>query len=264
MIDNLKGLAATLALALLCLLSGVSRASLGTNFTDQWWNPNESGWGISVLQQYDTLFVDVFVYGQDGRPTWYTAAVYFHPQVTGTVFSGDLYATTGPWFGGFFNPAFTTERRVGTLQFSAQSTDFATLTYSVDGVVVTKAIQRQLWTYEDFTGSYYGGLVYDQTSCANAADNGHVEQFGPFQINHPVDNSFTLNVQSNFGNCTVSGRYSQLGHMGTVEGTYACTFGSSGSITLYELERTSSGMTGRFFGQNNACNLSGTLGGVER
>jgi hypothetical protein len=30
------------------------------------------------------------------------------------------------------------------------------------------------------------------------------------------------------------------------------------------MERTGPGMTGRFFGQNNACNVAGTFGGVER
>jgi hypothetical protein len=247
-----------------CLVAAPASASLGTNFSDQWWNPNESGWGASVLQQYDTLFIELFVYAPDGRPTWYTAAAYHQPQSGRTLFSGDLYETSGPWFGAFFDAAAVGKRRVGTLQFDAASTDFATLTYTVDNVAVTKQVQRQLWTYEDFTGSYYGGLVYDQSSCANAADNGHVEELGPFQIDHPGNNTFTLALQSNFGNCTIVGNYSQLGHMGTVDANYSCSYGISGTMTLYELERTSAGMTGRFIADNNACLASGTLGGVER
>jgi hypothetical protein len=35
-------------------------------------------------------------------------------------------------------------------------------------------------------------------------------------------------------------------------------------MTLHELERTSSGMTGRLVAQNNACQVSGTIGGVQR
>jgi hypothetical protein len=97
-----------------------------------------------------------------------------------------------------------------------------------------------------------------------ASDNGHVEEFGAFQIDHPATNAFTLSLQSNFGNCTVTGNYSQLGHMGTVDANYACSYGINGTMTLYELERTSSGMTGRFIAQNNACQVAGTLGGVER
>jgi len=242
-----------------------ARASLGTDFSDQWWNPSESGWGASVLQQYDTLFIDLFVYDQGTRPTWFTAAAFYQPDSGRTLFVGDLYvSTTGPWFAGFFNPAGVMQRKVGTLQFDATSTDFATLTYTVDGVVVTKAVQRQLWAYEDFTGSYYGGFVYDQSDCVNPSDNGHVEELGAFQINHPVDNSFTLTLQSQFGNCTAVGNYSQLGHMGTVDASYSCTYGVTGTMTLYELERTGPGMTGRFVADNNLCFAAGKLGGVER
>ena len=264
--SSFRKLVAALAAAALFVLALPSHASLGTNFSDQWWNPSESGWGVSVLQQYDTLFVDVFVYAPDGRPTWYTAAASLQPQSGRTLFSGDLYVTSGPWFGAFWNPAAYGAAKVGTLQFDASSadTDFATLTYSVNGIVVTKSVQRQLWTYENFTGSYYGGLVYDQFNCTNAANNGHFEELGAFQIDHPGNNTFTLALQSNFGNCTVGGDYSQRGHMGTVAASYACTYGVSGTMTLFELERTGSGMTGRFVAENNACSVAGKLGGVER
>ncbi|MEO8537352.1 MAG: hypothetical protein ABI533_07480 [Betaproteobacteria bacterium] len=261
---SLRLLVMSLVTALACAFAVPSHASFGTNFSDQWWNPNESGWGASVLQQDDTIFVDLFVYGTDGRPTWFTAAAYYQPQSGRSLFTGDLYATTGPWFGAFFNPAAVTVRKVGTLQFDATSTDFATLTYSVDGVVVVKSVQRQLFTYEDFTGSYYGGLIYDQSGCVNAVNNGHVEELGPFQINHAANHTFTLALQSNFGNCSISGNYTQLGHMGTVNSNYTCDGGLVGTITLYELERTGTGMTGRFVGDNNACHVSGSLGGVQR
>ena len=29
-----------------------------TNYSDQWWNAGESGWGASALQQGDTIFFD--------------------------------------------------------------------------------------------------------------------------------------------------------------------------------------------------------------
>jgi hypothetical protein len=47
----------------------------------------------------------------DGKPVWYTAAVYFQPQSGRSLFSGDLYVASGPWFGAFFNPAAFTARR---------------------------------------------------------------------------------------------------------------------------------------------------------
>src|SRR4029079_9017781 len=142
--QSLRMLAAAFATAALCSFAQPASASQGTNFSDQWWNPSESGWGASLLQQYDTLFVDLFVYASDGRPQWYTAAIYHQAQSGRSLFTGDLYVAAGPWFGAFWNPAAFTARKVGTMQFGASSTDFATLTYSVDGIVVSKAVQRQL------------------------------------------------------------------------------------------------------------------------
>jgi hypothetical protein len=49
-----------------------------------------------------------------------------------------------------------------------------------------------------------------------------------------------------------------------VNTNYSCTYGINGTMTLYELERTGTGMTGRLVANNNACSASGSLGGVER
>ena len=68
---------ATLLLFAASVAAMPARAALGTNFSDQWWNPNESGWGASVMQQYDTLFIEIFVYDQNLQPTWFFAAAFF-------------------------------------------------------------------------------------------------------------------------------------------------------------------------------------------
>src|SRR4051794_21695719 len=145
--------------AIVLLATSFAHAASTTNFSDQWWDPSESGWGASVLQQRDVLFIDLFVYGTDGRPTWFTAAAYLQPSPGAgrVLFIGDLYLTNGPYFGGAFNPAAVSNRRVGTLTFDASSTDNAALAYTVDNVVVTKNVTRQLWAFEDFSGAYYGG-----------------------------------------------------------------------------------------------------------
>ena len=253
-------------LILTACLSFGAKAATTTNFSDQWWNPNESGWGASVLQQRDVLFVDLFVYAADGRPTWFTAAAYY--TTTGpaghVVFVGDLYVTSGPYFAlGTFDPAQVASRRVGTLTFDADSSDTATLAYSVDGLIVTKSVTRQLWTYEDFTGSYNGGLVYDLASCANPANNGHVEELGTILISHTGNTSFAMTTQAS-QTCNWNGAYSQLGHMGTVRGTFSCNTGIQGTFTALELEKNINGMTGRFVAADQFCQLSGHFGGVLR
>ena len=243
-----------------------AHAATTTNFSDQWWNPNESGWGASVLQQRDVLFIDLFVYGADGRPTWFTAAAYYTTTTSAghVVFVGDLYVSSGPYFAlGAFNPAQVVSRRVGTLTFDADSSDTATLSYSVDGLNVTKSVTRQLWAYEDFTGSYNGGLVYDLSSCANPANNGHVEELGTILISHSGNTAFAMTTQSN-QTCNWNGTYSQLGHVGTVRGTFTCSTGIQGTFTAFELERSISGITGRFVAADQFCQVNGHFGGVAR
>ena len=241
-------------------------AASTTNFSDQWWNANESGWGASFLQQGDIIFIDLFVYGADSKPTWFTAPVYFQGTTASghLIFTGNLYATTGPYFGGAFNPAAVFEQTVGTLTFDASSVDTGTLTYTVDGVGVTKSITRQLWKYEDFTGNYYGGVIYDLSQCANPANNGHVEDLGTLSINHSANNTITMAAQINASACVFVATYSQAGHMGTMQGSYSCTNGITGSFTAYEMEKNISGMTGRVNGQNNFCTFSGYFGGLLR
>jgi hypothetical protein len=252
--------------ALVLVVAPLARAASTTNFSDQWWDPSESGWGASVLQQRDVLFIDVFVYGADGRPTWFTAAAYLQPSPGAgrVLFVGDLYLTNGPYYGGAFNPAAVTNRRVGTLTFDASSTDTAALAYSVDGVLVTKNVTRQLWAFEDFSGAYYGGFTYQLSQCANPANNGAVEDLGAVQITHTGNTSFTMVTQSAATTCTWNGTYGQAGHMGNASGSFSCGNGIAGSFTAYELERSLGGFTGRFVAVDQFCHLDGRLGGVRR
>jgi hypothetical protein len=261
-----QGLAAV-AIAVFVQFAPLANAASTTNFSDQWWNPNESGWGASFLQQGDIIFIDLFVYGTDGRPTWFTAAANYQGE-TGQghlIFTGALYITNGPFFGGPFNPNNVGYRQVGTLTFDASGVDTGTLTYSVDGIPVSKSVTRQLWEYEDFTGSYYGGLIYDLSGCANPADNGHVEDLGTLNINHAANNSITMATQTSLGTCNYAATYSQAGHMGTMQGTFSCNNGIGGTFTAFEMEKTISGMTGRFTARDNFCSsVAGHLGGILR
>ena len=146
------------------LIAPASIATSTTNYSDQWWNAAESGWGASALQQGDTIFFDIFVYGAQSQRTWFIGvAVYQATTAQGhQIFSGDLNATTGPYYrAGSFNPNAVTRTRVGTLTFEADSVDTATLTYRVSGVTVTKSVRRQSWKTENIASSYYGGLIYN-------------------------------------------------------------------------------------------------------
>lgn len=146
----------------------VSISSRAATMSDLWWNSNESGWGVNIIQQQDIVFLTLFVYTPSGQPTWYVgpATTLVSSSSTQRTFTGGLYATTGPWFGAFFNPNAVGVRQVGNVTFTATSPVRGTLTYTVDGVTVTKAIQRQTWRHINLGGTYYGAMdVLDNTGC---------------------------------------------------------------------------------------------------
>ena len=76
---------------------GAAHAASTTNFSDQWWVPTESGWGAAVLRQASTLFVNLMVYGADGKPTWFVVAssLQHNPPAGHSVCLGDL--ATSRW-----------------------------------------------------------------------------------------------------------------------------------------------------------------------
>lgn len=121
-----------------------SRAA-STNYQDIWWNAAESGWGINLTQQGDTMFASLFTYGLDGSGLWLVMTA-GKRQPDGS-FSGDLYRTTGPAFNAQpftpIGPADVT--RVGTMRLAFANGEAGTLQYSVDGTTVTKAITRQVF-----------------------------------------------------------------------------------------------------------------------
>jgi hypothetical protein len=141
---------------ILLLLAPLSRAG---NFSDLWYNPSESGWGVNLIQQYDTIFATLFVYGADNRTRWYVAPA-LRQAATPANFSGDLFETNGPWFGGTFTQGAVSNRRVGTMIFTALVSGTAgTVSYSVDGVSVTKNIQRQTWSSTPGAGNYWVQVI---------------------------------------------------------------------------------------------------------
>jgi len=113
------------------------------NHTDMWWNPDESGWGLSIVQHgAGNIMAGFLMYGADNSPTWFL--------VSGgrwelpTRFSGTLYRTVGPQVLEAFDPSGVTATPVGaaTFDFSDNDPNRAVLTLSVDGRTIQKAIQR--------------------------------------------------------------------------------------------------------------------------
>ncbi len=115
------------------------------NYSDMWWNPGESGWGITIADHETQLFAVWYAYDTDGSPVWFTVPG-GRFSADRRFFSGDLYRTTGPSFAGAFNPGAVVTSKVGTASFdfapAGAAGGPALFTWSVGPLARTKQIER--------------------------------------------------------------------------------------------------------------------------
>src|ERR1700675_3644524 len=71
------------------------------DYTDIWYQPAESGWGVNLIQKEDVIFATFFVYGATDQPNWLVAIM--NRDANGN-FSGNLYTTVGPYYGAPWSP----------------------------------------------------------------------------------------------------------------------------------------------------------------
>ena len=120
---------------------GATANTGASDFTDLWWNPSESGWGVSITQHGNNIFFRIFVYDTDGRPLLFVV-----PGVTftsATSFTGALQLTAGPWFGSSpFDPAQVVRTTAGSATLTFSDANNGVLSYTVNGVTRTKPITR--------------------------------------------------------------------------------------------------------------------------
>jgi hypothetical protein len=126
--------------------------ALATNYQDLWWAAPagvESGWGMNLTHQGNTIFATWFTYNFDGTPLWLSATAH---MVSPGVYSGTLNLTRGPAFNAVpFLPANVVVTPVGNLTLTFANGNSATLSYTVTlgtppvTVTQTKAITRQVF-----------------------------------------------------------------------------------------------------------------------
>jgi len=253
-----------LFVALIVLLGAFAPPSFANTFssdqTDLWFNPNEQGWGANIVQQNEILFVTIYVYSATGAPTWFVgpATSYAGSDGAGLHFEGRLYQTTGPYFGGPFNPASVTNREVGTVSFVSPMQEQGRLTYVVDGVTVAKDVKRQTFRSNNLSGVYLGGWVGTYSGCSSS--NGYNEAIDTITVSQNANNAFTLQTT----NCTYNGTYVQDGRLGRAAGNWSCTNAAAGTFLFIEMEGSLSGMNGRMITNTGTCNFNGRIGGVKR
>lgn len=261
----MKKLTRAVLIGIVGLWLGAAHASTATSeITDMWWNPNESGWGANIILQNNVAFMTFFVYDVAHNPVWYTSPLYFQgTDGTGAfVWTGNLYADTGPWFGGPFSTSNSTERQAGTVSFVLSSLDQATLSYTVDGVTVTKSVERQTWANENYTGSYAAGFSVRNFNCNPASRNGIGENVASLSVTQS-GSTISMAVANALDSCTYTGTYMQTGKLGQAQGTFTCASGDAGTFNFIEMTPTVTGFTARVSGADPFCQWSGNVGAIH-
>ena len=126
-----------------CATATTSLAA-ATNHTDLWWaSPaaSESGWGINLTQEGNTIFASWFTYDLNRNAIWLVVTA---QQTSPGVYSGTLYQTTGPPFYSF-NPANVIATAVGTATFTFADGNDATFAYTFNGISQVKQITREVF-----------------------------------------------------------------------------------------------------------------------
>ena len=212
---------AIVALFMMFFAGSVPATTATVNYNDLWWDPNESGWGVNVAQQGSTLFLTFFIYGTDSKPTWVTGQLSKtgYSMLGEPIFTGDIVVTTGPYYGGPFNESSVTRRRAGTASFSPADAVSGTLTYTIDGVSVSKAVVRQTLVNDDLSGNYLG-VSYLIWGCPSdsfvttPATQGTISQSGTqfqYQETENGENILYLDWHLDAARCAwTGGRYGEL------------------------------------------------------
>ena len=135
--------------------------SPATKVDGLWYNPAESGWGVTFTQQANIMFVTLFSYDSAAQAKWYVAS---DCRVAGNGCTGDFFAViggsqpVGPW-----TPNLQVSR-VGLFTASFNDVNNANITYSINNVNGSKAIVRQPWAAAPVPQS---GITWDKAADLN-------------------------------------------------------------------------------------------------
>jgi hypothetical protein len=257
-------------LACLGLALPAAATTFSTDYTDLWLVPTEPGWGLNVVNQGDTIFASLYVYGGDTLPRWYFASDLRGSG--GNNFTGTLYRSQGSSFASPWNPAqFTGGIPVGSMTLNFSTATTATLSYTVDGIAVTKNISRFAFKLNNLSGNYVGGMTAISNSCGNPANSNQAILIAGFlTVTHGSGNprfvvDFSNAQTGQAATCTFTGAYIQEGKLGSIpNGTWSCTGGANntGTFNMQQIDAKLAGFNAVVTGQDQYCRYVGYFGGV--
>lgn len=223
--------------------------ALAGQYSDLWWNPQESGWGLNVVQQDEIAFVTMFVYGPDGKPTWYVASdarVIAYGAGGQPHFQGALYKTEGPWHGGAFDPTKVKRTVVGQVTLETLARDRMRVHYSAEGVNnQVKEVVRLTWQAPVVAATYAAQFILRQSFPGEVPYGTRVFQ-AEVLMHFDAGQAF-MRVDDHLGvRCEYRGPFAQTGKLAKVTGTFTCNGGDSleGTFEITDFEVSAHGVTG--------------------
>jgi len=140
-----------------CTFGAQANLALATNYTDLWWAVPagfESGWGINLTHQGDLIFATWFTFARDHTPMWLVGTA--SKTAPGVYTITQLGRLTGPPFNTvpfppLGSPGGPVISVVGDAKFTFTDGNTATFNYTVDGVMQTKTITRQVFAGQGTT-----------------------------------------------------------------------------------------------------------------
>jgi len=232
-----------------------------TIYTDWWWNASQSGHGLNLNQQGNTLTAAWYTYDQTGAGMWLT----FAAPLIGNTATGSLIRTTGPALGTPFNPNQVVRTIVGQGTFTFTDASHATFAYTVLGVSGTLSLIRFTIGPIPLNGGYLGGAVELYSGCLNPANNG-TYAFSAGLVVSTIGTTIVIQEILSGGSCTVSGQYAQNGSKVSAQGTFTCTNGTGGTWSSNDVTVTEDAFVAKVTLQytvGETCHVDGTVGGLK-
>ena len=257
--------------ALALLLGGALTPAHATSYQDLWWNSSESGWGINVLHQGDTLVATWFIYDTDGKPMWLLGVL---DKAGAISYAGTVSRYTGPGYNlAAFDPKQVTETAVGTAQLNFTDPTHGNLTYTVNGTVVTKNVTRQTYAEPKANGTFVVAAYRVRSGCADPSQNSAYFVYGRAYDFYQADGKLSVGYGSLDSSnlftmlCSAIGPFAIGGSIAGFSAPFTCANGTAGTLTLSGLKTTDAGILAeavwQFNGASGGCRHLDSVGGAR-
>ena len=267
-----------LVATLIWLLAGTFRAEAETftidtsatsPLTGLWWNANESGWGATITQQSNIMFVTMFVYDATGNPVWYTVSC----TIAGVSCSGDMLRISGgPSPTATWNGSGIAATIVGTMTLNFSGNDSASMSYTLNGIGSVRQITRNIFgpapvIAPSLAGQWQGAIIETRSNCSQSQNNGNRATYGQYDIGmgSGAAGALVISLAGVTGlQCNYNGNFSTNGARLSANGTLSCNDGKRGTWRSSSMLVTARAMSLELTVQldtTETCAITAILGG---